>query len=106
MDLSVQGKCSWCEIYGHMVEDLQNNQTSGWSGTDDKTKDKPGTGKGKGKQDKGKGKGKSKNKGKDQKHCKKGMEERFHEMEGHEDKQETQNLSIIHRVDCHELGSR
>ena len=35
---------------------MENTQTSGWSGTDDKTKGKPD--KVKGKQDKGKGKGK------------------------------------------------
>ena len=29
------------------TEHLQNNQTNGWSGTDDKIKGKPGTGKGK-----------------------------------------------------------
>ena len=62
-DQRFQGNSAWCGIYGHMArdcrkktEDLQNNQTSGWSGTDDKTKGKPG--KGKGKQDKVKGKGK------------------------------------------------
>ena len=44
-DQRFQGNSAWCGIYGHMArdcrkktEDLQNNQTSGWSGTDDKTK--------------------------------------------------------------------
>ena len=108
MDLSVmgsqdqkfQGNCSWCGTYGHKARDcrkkteyMQNNQTSGWSDTDDETKGKPG--KGKGKQDKGEGKGKpgngkskSKSKGQGKQHGKKG-EKGFHEMEGHEDKQET-----------------
>ena len=47
-DQKFQGNCSWCGIYGHMARDcrkkteyMQNNQTSGWSGTDDKTKGKP-----------------------------------------------------------------
>ena len=78
------------------TEYLQNNQTSGWSGTDDKSKGKPGTGKGKGKHYKGKskdkpekGKGKSKNKEKGKQHGKKGKNG-FHKMEGHEDTQETQ----------------
>ena len=73
------------------TEHMQNNQTSGWSGTDDKTKGKPS--KGQGKQDKGKGKGKprkgkgkSKSKGKGKQHGNKG----FHELEAHEDMQETQ----------------
>ena len=45
------------------TEHVQNNPTSGWSGTDDKTKGKPC--KGRGKHDKGKGKGKpSEGKGK------------------------------------------
>ena len=45
------------------TEHVQNNPTSGWSGTDDKTKGKPS--KGRGKHDKGKGKGKpSEGKGK------------------------------------------
>ena len=67
------------------TEFVQNNQTSGWSGTDDKTKGKPG--KGKGKQDKGNGtgelgKGKSKSKnGKGKQHGKK-RKKGCHEMEG------------------------
>ena len=59
-------------------EHLQHNQPSGWPGTDDKTKSKPG-----------KGKGKSKNKGKGKQYGKK-AKKGFHEMEGFEDKQETQ----------------
>ena len=82
-----QGNCSWCGTHGHLARDcrkkteyLQNNQTSGWSGTDDKTKGKPG--KGKGKQDKGKGKGKpSKSRGKG-----KNKERARQEREGHEDR--------------------
>ena len=42
-DQQFQGNCSWCGIYGHVARDsrknteyLQNNQASGWSGTDDK----------------------------------------------------------------------
>ena len=57
------------------TEYMQNNQTSGWSGTDDKTKGKLS-----------KGKGKSKSKGKGKQHCKK-RNKGFHEMEGNEDKQ-------------------
>ena len=74
------------------TEYMQNNPTSGWSGTDDKTKGMQG--KGKCKQDKGKGKGpskgkgKGKSKGKGKHHGKKGKKG-FHEMERHEDKQET-----------------
>ena len=41
------GNCSWCVIHGHVArdcrkktEDLPNNQTSGWSGTNNKTKGK------------------------------------------------------------------
>ena len=71
------------------TEYLQNNQTSGWSGTDDKTKGKPG--KGKGKQDKGKGKGEP--------HGKKGKKG-IHEIE------RNTNWSRKQRVDGHELGSR
>ena len=95
-DQKFQGNCSRCGIYGDMARDfrkkneyLQNNQTSGWSGTDDKSKSKPGTGKGRGKQDKGKGKGKpgrgkSKNKNKRKiKHHGKKVKKGFHEMEGH-----------------------
>ena len=40
------------------AEDVQNNQRSGWSGTGDETKGKPG--KGKSDKDKRKGKGKKK----------------------------------------------
>ena len=65
-DQQLQWNCSWCGTYGHMARECrkkteyrQNNQTSGWSGTDDKTKGKPG--KCKDKQDTGKGKGKPSN---------------------------------------------
>ena len=75
------------------TEYLQINRTSGWFDTD--TKGKPSTGKGKGKQDKGKGKDKlgkgkfsSKNSEKDNNTARKGRTD-FHEMEGHEDTQET-----------------
>ena len=95
-DQKFQGNCSWCGIYGHVARDrrkkteyLQHNQTSGWSGTDDKGKGKPGTGKSKGKHDKGKGQGKNKNKGKGKHHGKKGKNKN-HEMEGHDDAQDTQ----------------
>ena len=77
-DQKFQGNCSWCAIYGHMARDcrkkteyLQNNQTRGWSGTDDKGKGEPGTSKEKGKQDKGKGKGKNQIRGKGEHHGKK-----------------------------------
>ena len=100
-DSKFRGNCSWCGTYGHMARDcrkkteyMQTTKRVGWSGTDDKTKGKPG--KGKGKQDKGKGKGmpsegkgKSKGKGKGKQHGKKGKKG-FHELEEHEDKQETQ----------------
>ena len=67
--------------------DLQNNQTSGWSGTDDKTKGKPCQGKGK--QDKGKIEGKpGKSKGKGPQHGKKGKKG-FLEIKVREDTQET-----------------
>ena len=86
-DETFRGNCSWCGTYGHMArdyrkktEDMQNNPTSGWSGTDDKAKGKPG--KGKGKQDKGTGKskpskdkGKSKSIGKGKQHGKKGRKD-------------------------------
>ena len=98
-DQQFQGNCSWCGIYGHMARDsrkkaeyVQNSQTGGWSGTDDKTKGKPGKGKsdkGKGKGKLGKGKGKDKSKGNGKQHGKKG-EKGFHEMEGHKDQQEAQ----------------
>ena len=111
-DQKFKRHCSWCGTYGHMARDcrkkteyMQNNQNSGWSGTDDKGKRKPGKGKGQGKQDKDKGRGKlvkykskNKKKGRCQHHGKKGKN-RFHEMEGHEDKQERQNWTRIHRVD-------
>ena len=70
------------------TEYLQNNQTSGWSGTDDTNKGKPTTGRGQGKRDKGKGKGKpgkvkgkNHNKGQGKHHGHKGKKG-FHEMEG------------------------
>ena len=96
----VPRNCSWCGIYGHMAREcrkkteyMKNNQTSGWSGTDNKTEGKPD--KGKSKQDKRKeskpGKGKSKSKSKrNVKHNGKKRKKGLHEMEGHEDKQETQ----------------
>ena len=68
----------WREIVDRKTEDLQNNQTSGWSGQGDKTKGK-------------RGKGKSKGKGKQ--HGKKGKKG-FHDMEGHEDKQKTQTGQV------------
>ena len=97
----LQGNCSWCgnsRLHGERLSEekteyMQNNQTSGWSGTDDKTKGKPS--KGKGKQDKGKGKckpgkgkGNSKNKGKGTQHGKK--KKKKSRNGGHEDKQDTQ----------------
>ena len=99
-DQQFQGNCSWCGVHGRMARDcrkkteyMQNIPTSGWSGTDDKTRGKPGEGKGK--QDKGKGNGKpdkgkhkSKSKGKAKQHGKKGKK-CLHDMERHEDKQET-----------------
>ena len=48
-------------------------------------------GKGKGKQGKGKGNGKNKNKGKGEQHGNKGKKG-FHEMEGHDDTQDTQTI--------------
>ena len=60
------------------TEYLQNNQTSGWSGTDGKGKGKPG-----------KGKDTNKNKAKGKHHGKKGKKE-LHEMEEHDDTQDTQ----------------
>ena len=79
----------WRETVERKPNTCNTTKQRGWSGTDDKGKDKPGTGKGKGKQDKGKGKGKNKNKGKGKHHGKKGKNE-FHEMEGHDDAQDTQ----------------
>ena len=76
-DQKFQGNCSWCGIYGHKARDcrkkteyMQNTQTCGCSGTNDRTKGKPGKGigkhdKGKGKRKPGKGKSKSKSRGKD-----------------------------------------
>ena len=87
----VPRKLSWCVIYSHMArgcgkkaEHVQDNQTSGWSGTDDKTKGKSGKDKsanvqGKGKP--GKGKRKDKSNGKGKQHGKRGKKG-FHEMEG------------------------
>ena len=64
-DQKFQGNCSRCGSYSHMARDcrkkaeyMQNNQTSGWSGTDDKAKGKSGMGK-----SEGKGKGEDKSKG-------------------------------------------
>ena len=79
-DQKFQGNCIWCGTYGHIARDcpkrteyMQNNQTSGWSGTDDKIEGYPGTGKGKqdigkGKGNPSKGKGQSKSKGKGKQH--------------------------------------
>ena len=66
----------------HGVENqyLQNNQTSGWSGTERQGKGKPGT---------GNGERKNKNKRKGKQHGK-NVKKRFHEMQGHEDTEETQ----------------
>ena len=64
------------------TEDMQNKQTSGWSGTDDKTKGKPGEGKGK--QDKGQGQ-------RQEQEQRKGQitRQEWEERISHEDKQET-----------------
>ena len=92
----VELTATWREIVERKLNTCKKTQTSGWSGTDDKGKGKPGKGKGQGKQDKDKGrcklgkdKGKNKKKGRCKHHGKKGKK-RFHEMEGHEDKQERQ----------------
>ena len=116
-DQQFQGNCSWCGVHGRMARDcrrkteyMQNIPTSGWSGTDDKTRGKPGEGKGK--QDKGKGNGKpdkgkhkSKSKGKAKQHGKKGKK-CLHDMVEARRQTRNTNRSRIHRVDGHELGSR
>ena len=65
---------------------MQDSQTTGWSGTDDKGKGKPGKGKGQSKQDKDKGRGnlgkdysKNNKKGRCKHHGKK-RKKTFHEM--------------------------
>ena len=110
--------CSWCGTYGHMARDCrkqteytQNNQTSGWSGTDDKDKGNPGIGKGKHKQDQGKGKGKS-DQGKDKNKKKKGANTTARKVRQHLTKwRGTTNSrhtkqSRLHRMDGEKLGSR
>ena len=94
---------TWREIVERKPSTCKTNQTSGWSGTDDKGKGKIGTGKGKG--EPGKGKGKSKNKGKVNNRAKRGRKG-FLEMKGARRQARNTNRSKIQRVDEHELGSR
>ena len=77
----------------HMIRDcrhrhgyVQNNHTSGWSGTDDKAKRQEET---RQKQKQGEAKGKIKNKGEGKHLVKKGTKG-FHEMEGNAQAQDTQ----------------
>ena len=62
-------RATWREFVERKPNTCKTNQTSGWSGADDKGKGKIGTGKGKGEPGKGKGKGnlgKGKGKGEQQ----------------------------------------
>ena len=79
----------WRETVERKPNACKTTKTSGWSGTDDTGKGRPGTGKGKEKRDNGKGKGKNKNKGKG-KHRGKKEKKGIQDMEGHDDTQETQ----------------
>ena len=83
---------TWREIVERELNTCKTTKLMDGLARTTKTKGKPGKGKakqdeGKGKGKPGKGKGKSKSKTKGEQHDKKGKKG-FHEMEGHEDKQE------------------